>query len=493
MKVELRQISKQFGRVQANREVSLTVEAGSIHGLLGENGAGKSTLAKILSGFLQPDRGEVWLDDRLVSLPSPAAAIAAGVGMLHQDPLDFPPLTVLENFLVGRSNGFWLNRAAATRQFRALANQFDFDLTLDERVNHLTVGERQQLELLRLLALGVQTLILDEPTTGISATQKTALFEAIRQLASQGKSVIFVSHKLEDVAVLCDRVTVMRQGEAVGHEEMPCDLARLVLLMFGKELALPAKPPTAQAAPLLTLRHLRLETDRFTVKLSDFTLRKGEVIGLAGLEGSGQQFLLQCCAGLLSPTAGEIILTTIAGVHHLTHQPYSAYRNAGIGYLPADRLKEGLIAGLSIQEHFALRASTTLQPGPFIHWPTYAHQVRRAIAQFSIRGQPTSRVEQLSGGNQQRTQLALLPVPLNLILMEHPTRGLDIESALWVWQQLIARCQGGTGILFMSSDLDELMQYSDRILVFSGGRVSEPLETACLTVETLGQAIGGQF
>ncbi len=486
MKIELLNITKRFGPVLANDDVSLVVEAGSVHGLLGENGAGKSTLVKVLSGFISRDSGLVLLEGKPVEIKSPADAIRCGIGMLHQDPLDFPPLSVLDNFLVGQSGGLFTNQRQAIKEFRQLAEQFNFNLNVNEPIGNLTVGERQQVEILRLLSLGVQTLILDEPTTGISASQKHALFAAAKKLAAQGKSVIFVSHKLEDVNELCDRVTVLRQGEVVGNLEIPCPDDKLVSLMFGKELAPPIKPKTAQHGVALKLENLTLTTDRLIIKVDDLEVSRGEVIGLAGLEGSGQQLLLLCCAGLLKPSAGRIYLDGV----DMTDQPYQQYLRAGAGYSPADRLREGLIPGLSIHEHISLK---TPPRGWFVDWKHTLEKTLHAIAMFRIRGKPQTKVERLSGGNQQRTQLALLPTPLNLLMMEHPTRGLDIESVLWVWQQLIARCEGGTAILFTSADLDEIMQYSDRVIVFSGGEVSEPIDIADLTVERLGQMIGGRF
>lgn len=386
-----------------------------------------------------------------------------------------------------------LPKRQARREFRQLSDQFNFMLDLDETVGNLSVGERQQLEILRLLSLGVQTLILDEPTTGISASQKDALFAAMRTLAAEGKSVIFVSHKLEDVEVLCDRVTVMRAGQVVGNVEIGRSgfgtepiAPKLVALMFGRELAVPSKLKTAQADVALQLNQILIEDDRLRVQLDKLAVQRGEVIGLAGLEGNGQRLLLLLCAGLQPPSAGTIHINAT----DMTHRSYNDYLRAGVGFLPADRLKEGLVRGLSIHEHWVLRQSPQRR---FVDWKgTFAATVQ-AINLFNIRGKPTTHVERLSGGNQQRTQLALLPVPLNLLLMEHPTRGLDIESALWVWQQLIARCQTGTTILFTSSDLDEIMQYSDRVIVFSGGNVSEPINTAELTADKLGQMIGGKI
>ena len=504
MKVELRHIHKHFGAVHANNDVSLTVEAGTIHGLLGENGAGKSTLVKILSGFITRDGGEVVLDGRTVHIQSPADALRYGIGMLHQDPLDFPPLTAIENFMAGSlATQAILNHRAAERAFRALCAQFNFDIDPQARVSDLTVGERQQLEIVRLLANGVGTLILDEPTTGISASQKTLLFDALRKLAGEGKSIIFVSHKLEDVEALCDCVTVMRRGQVVGDLDLRADdpgrtegpgspdrhfsiAARIIEMMFGKELAMPAKPPTHQDEVILSVEGLVLRSDRLEMHIEQLAVQRGEVLGVAGLEGSGQQLFLLACAGLERPAAGTIRVAD----RDLTHKSYRDFLQAGVCYLPADRLRDGLISGLTIQEHVALRAS---DHGLFINRAAAVAQAERAIATFNIRGRPDTLVERLSGGNKQRTQLALMPSPLNVLLMEHPTRGLDIESTLWVWQQLIARCKQGTAIVFASSDLDEIVQYSDRVMVFSGGRVSLPIVAAALTADSLGQMIGGRF
>jgi len=489
MQVELIDITKRFGPVLANDRVSLTVAAGSICGLLGENGAGKSTLVKVLSGFIHRDGGEIRLNGRSVAIHSPADAIAAGIGMLHQDPLDFPPLSVLENFCLGQEGHWILRRRAARAQLQTLADSLGFTLDPDRPVARLTVGERQQLELLRLLALGVQTLILDEPTTGISASQKQALFTAIRELAKTGRSLILVSHKLEDVQQLCHSITVMRQGRVVGSRPLPCATADLVHLMFGHELAPPSPKPAFQGRTTQASLHLRdvfWQDPPLALRIDDLSIYPGEVIGLAGLEGSGQRSLLRLCAGLLAAQAGTVWVNGT----DLTRRSYRDYQQAGVGFLPADRLQEGLIAGLSIQEHVALRAASRRW---WVNWRQALATAQDAIARFQIRGRPSTLVETLSGGNQQRTQLALLPQPLNLLLMEQPTRGLDLDSALWVWQQLLARCQTGTAIVFTSADLDEIVQYSDRILVFCGGQVSAPLDAAEVTIATLGHMIGGQL
>lgn len=490
MNVHLQHIYKRFGKVQANDDVSLRVDAGTIHGLLGENGAGKSTLVKILSGFITHDRGVIYLDDKLADIKTPADGIRAGIGMLHQDPLDFPPMTVLENFVSGRSGSLFLHRRASTAEFKALAEQFGFTLDVGEQVGNLTIGERQQLEILRLLSLGVKTLILDEPTTGISASQKAELFAALKKLAGLGKSIIFVSHKLEDVEELCDCVTVMRAGRVVVTAQVPCPTTELVGLMFGRELATPLKPATRRDEVALRVENLIIGDDRMDIHVEDLQVHRGEVIGLAGLEGSGQRLFLLTCAGMLHPRAGRLNIRNNSSLQLLNGKPYREFLRAGVGYLPADRLREGLIWGLTIEEHVVLR---TPSAGLFVDRDSARAVADESIRTYNIRGKSETQVGQLSGGNQQRTQLALLPNLLNLVLMEHPTRGLDIESTIWVWQQLIERCLAGAAIIFASSDLDEIVQYSDRVIVFSGGRVSAPISTVTLTADTLGEMIGGKF
>ncbi len=485
MRLELEAIHKHFGPVHANNGITITVESGTIHGLLGENGAGKSTLMKVLSGFIRRDSGDIRLDGRSVEFHSPAEAIRAGVGMLHQDPLDFPPLTVLDNFLMGREDGLLQNRARALADLRLLSTQFGFDLDPDARVSALTVGERQQLEIMRLLSLGAQILIFDEPTTGISLPQKIKLFETLRLLASDGKTVIFVTHKLQDAEDLCGRVTVLRRGQVTGAVQRPFTASQLVQLMFGQALVTSARPAIKLGVSVLEMRNVSVQDYRLRVPDLNLQVRAGEVIGLAGIEGSGQRLFLRACAGLVPPAAGEL---WIAGAK-MNRQPYRQFLEKGIAYLPAGRLEEGLVPGLDLTEHFILAKRS----GEFfINWTTARRQAQARIQEYSIRGAPTTRVESLSGGNQQRALLALLRPDLKLLLLEHPTRGLDIESTMWVWRQLLERRQRGAAIIFASADLDEIFEYSDRILVFSGGRVATALKAKETSVEQLGQLIGGK-
>jgi len=485
MDVELIGIHKYFGNVHANDDIHMSIPSGSIHAILGENGAGKSTLMKVLSGFIQADQGEIHLDGKPAHIKSPSDAIRHGIGMLHQDPLDFPPMKVIDNFLVGSPGKPIPNRGNVIRSLEELQKEFDFSIDLSAYVDTLTVGERQQLEILRLLWLGAQVLILDEPTTGISAPQKVKLFDVLRILASKGKTIIFVSHKLEDVEQLCSKVSVLRRGQLVGEVEPPFDIDQLVTMMFGKVVSLGKREIVAQGNSTFELNGFSVEDYRVLISGVDLKVRAGEVIGLAGMEGSGQLLFLQTCAGIHRPVSGQIILNG----KNLTGKSYHTFVDQGVRYVPASRMEEGLISGLSLTEHFVLAGEQT---GAFVDWEKAENTAAERIADFNIRGKPVSVVEDLSGGNQQRALLALLRTPLSLILMEHPTRGLDVESSIYIWNKLKERCRQGSVILFISADLDEILHYSDRILVFFTGKVSQPLDATSTTVELLGQLIGGK-
>lgn len=485
MKVELRGIHKYFGANHANNDINLTIPSGTIQGILGENGAGKSTLMKILSGFIHADEGEIILDGKSVNIESPATAIHDGIGMLHQDPLDFPPMRLLDNFLLGLPGSLFPNQKEATQDFNLLRKEFGFSLDPESYVDSLTVGERQQLEIMRLLFLNARVFILDEPTTGISAAQKTKLFETLKKLPEQAITTIFVSHKLEDVENLCDQVAVLRQGKLVGEMKKPFDSKKLVEMMFGKEIPLAAKQLVSQERSVLSLSQVSIEDSRIRIEGVDFETRAGEVIGLAGMEGSGQDLFLRACAGLIRTVSGKVKVNEL----DLTGKPYHAYKKHGVEFLPAARLEQGLVPGLSLAEHFILAEK---QQGVFIDHEHGRGLAEERIKSFNIKGTPLSLVESLSGGNQQRALLSLLHDPLSLVLIEHPTRGLDIESVIYIWGKLKERCKQGAAILFMSSDLDEILQYSDRVIVFFSGKVSQPLNASTTTVEQLGELIGGK-
>jgi simple sugar transport system ATP-binding protein len=484
MRLELDHITKVYGSTKANDGIGLTIESGEIHGVLGENGAGKSTLMKILSGFIRRTSGTIRLDDRPSAFGHPAEAVRAGVGMLYQDPLDFPQLSVLDNFTLGQSGGLRLDRTRHARRLRELCRLFNFHLRPDDRVQALTVGERQQLELLRLLALGVRMLILDEPTTGISADQKQFLFDSLRRLRSEGRSVVLVSHKLEDVETLCDRVTVLRQGRNVGTLVRPFDRGVLLDLMFGSpvEDLRPAGRPAGRV--VLRLDAVSCPGGRSGLSQCSVAVHEGEVVGLAGLEGSGQEVFLKVAAGLQKPTEGTVLLQG----RDMRGRTYHDFRGERVAYVPAARLEEALIPGLTIAEHAALLAND----------PGFGLNLRRAneaacgrIERFRIRGRPEMPVEELSGGNQQRLLLSQLMESPRLLLLENPSRGLDVGSAHWAWQQLLAYVRAGAALVFSSAEIDEILSVADRVLVFFNGRVIVDVPSASVDVQRLGQAMAG--
>lgn len=486
MQLKIVEIRKYFGHVKANDGINMTLNGGHIYGILGENGAGKSTLMKILSGYQSQDSGQILMDDISIVFSSPAEGLNAGIGMLYQDPLDFPPFNVLENYLLGKPTGFLLNFKQATEQVNGLAHQYGFKVDLRSEIGPLSLGERQQLELVRLLAGGAEMLILDEPTTGISAEQKEQLFSSMRRLAyEEGKILVLVSHKLDEVQELCDYAFVLRQGRLVGETALPCSNEHLVEMMFG---VLPERNERESAitdSVALEVNDICVETYRLTIDGINLKVNAGEVFGLAGLEGSGQGLLLKACAGLVDLDKGSIFLNG----EEISDLGYHQRRNIGVAYIGAGRLEEGLISGLSLTEHMVLAAP---EQEFIIDWKAAAEITSSRIEQFQVIGKPNSTADQLSGGNQQRFLFSMLNPDLKLILLEHPTRGLDVRSINWIWEQLYKRRDEGTAIVFLSADLDEIVDRSDRIAVFSGGKMSRIVSAEETNVDELGHLIGGQ-
>lgn len=485
MRIELHDIHKYYGASRANNGISLTIEPGAIHGILGENGAGKSTLMKIMAGTIRKNRGTMLINGMAADFSRPDQAIRLGLGMLYQDPLDFPSLTVLDNFMLGQTAGVRIRKRFFHRQLCRLSEQFGFSLNPDTPVKSLTIGERQQLELLRLLALGVEALILDEPTTGISGLQKDTLFNALKALAAKGKSVILVSHKLEDVETLCSRVTVLRQGRVSGNMTRPFSTETLLEMIFGTPPAPPVLLPVAPGDPILVMDSVSTIGGRCGLQNCCTRIREGEIIGLAGLEGSGQELFLRLASGIKKPSQGTITLNGI----RMNGRDHHAFKDQRVVFMPSARLEEGLIPGLSIAEHVALQSSKN---GFIVRWLEWLQKADQQICRFHIKGKPDSMVETLSGGNQQRLLLSLLPETPRLLLLENPTRGLDVESTHWIWEQLQHHRQNRASIVFSSTELDEILMIAHRILVFFDGRLIKDVDTKQTNIHELGKAIAGK-
>lgn len=482
MRIDIKNLYKCYGDVEANHAVSLSLEPGRVYGLLGENAAGKSTLMRILAGYSRQDRGEILFDGRSVRLRSPADALSAGVGMLPQDPLDFPALTVWENFMLG---GVRRNKREAVRGLRDLAERFRFVLPPEALVNSLTVGERQQLDLLRLLDVRVKVLILDEPTTGISLAQKELLFAVLRELAQEkDRTIIVVTHILPDALANCDEILIMRRGRLVGQLARPFAAEEIVRLMFGENVYLQAEAchkPSPVEEVLLSLENASLVGEKLVLTGLDLSVRSGEIIGLAGLEGNGQELLLKGLAGIARIGSGKMVFCG----KELQGRASSEFRRSGIAYLPMAKLEEGLFGDLTVEEHLRLAFPDRIGD-------TSELFQRRCMQDFQLRAAPSSTAQSLSGGNQQRLLLSLIPLRPRLLLLEHPTRGLDISSSRHVWDHLNKCCGDGASVLFSSAYLDEILARSHRVLVFHGQRLFADAPTSELNMETLAHLMIGR-
>jgi len=491
--VRLSHIVKRFGTVTANDDISVHFGPGRIHGLVGENGAGKSTLMRMLGGTLAPDSGRLTVDGRDFTRLTPGSAAACGIGLLPQDPLDFPPLTVWENFALG--GGPVLGRRQARTRLEAACARLGFCLPPDTPVSRLTVAERQHLELARLFDRNARLLILDEPTTGISPTQRETLFAVLRDfVAGEGRLAVLVTHKLAEAKELCDTVSVLRQGRLVGRFDAPLDTQALLDAMFGTgarhDVAQPA-PRTpgipekkAVTAPLVRLAGVTFADEKAVLEGLTCTLPPGAIIGLAGIAGGGQEIFLRGLAGLARTVAGRL---TVSG-RDLAGKPLARFREAGIRFLPAARLEEGLFPGLSPLDHLRLAFPDKRRAVSDLF-------ASRCLDGFRLTNTPEAPARSLSGGNQQRLLLSLIPDDTRLLLAENPTRGLDAASIAQIWSHFRDRAAGGATVLFFSEDLDELMTHADRILVFYDRRIVADLPAVAGTPDDahrLGDLMTGQ-
>jgi len=482
--IELIDIHKSFGTVQALRGVSLTAAPGTIHGVVGENGAGKSTLMKILTGFISKTSGDIRMADRPLTLTSPGEAKELGIGMLYQEPLDFPQLSVIDNFLAGHQS---YDLAQGKKVLADLSAEFGFSFQPDKPAEELTVGERQQLELLRLIRDGVKVLILDEPTTGISEIQQQQLFHALRKLQGDGATIFLVSHKLEEVDSLCDTVSVLRNGALVASQTAPFDRGELLTAMFGQLPDDQTHRPNVAAADdnvILEFSQVTINIGRSGLHEASATIHRGEIVGLAGIDGSGQAVFLKACFGLYAPERG-----TIARFGSPLRNLYAASQRGRAVFLPADRLSEGLFPALSVRDHHLLARQ---HESFFLTARSHLKETKNAIHTFNIKGEPQTPAADLSGGNQQRLLLSLIPNNAELILLENPTRGLDIHSTSWTWKFLREKAANGATIVFASPDLEEIMAETNRVMVFFNGKIALDKPTATVTFPVVSGAITGE-
>jgi general nucleoside transport system ATP-binding protein len=486
-------ITKRFGSFLANDDISLSVNAGSIHGLLGENGAGKSTLMNILSGLHQPDAGQIYLDDRLISITSPADAIRQGIGMIHQHFMLVPQLSVTENIILGERN-FYLNLQAKAEAIAQMGKTFGLEVPPHARVGDLPVGTQQRVEILKVLYRQAKILILDEPTAVLTPPEISAFLTILRQLAARNHTIIFISHKLDEIMAVCDAVTILRRGRVVASLKTS-DISRsqLARLMIDRPVQINQRPaPQAPGHVVLDIQNLGVNTDRQVAAIRQLSLqvRSGEILGIAGVDGNGQRELADAIAQLLPIQQGTITI-------HSDRSELSASSRPAVAYIPEDRQKQGLVLSFSIARNLILKA---FSKPPFcrrfvLQEKAIATHANAAIQAFDIRADNGKlRVSQLSGGNQQKVILAreLEGKPALIVAMQ-PTRGLDIGATAAVQQSLLQQRSQGAAILYISTELEEVMAISDRLAVMYNGRVMATLDAQTATIEEIGLLMtGGQ-
>ncbi|HST13546.1 MAG TPA: ABC transporter ATP-binding protein [Gaiellaceae bacterium] len=495
--LELRAITKRFPGVLANDDVNFDLRRGEVHALLGENGAGKSTLMNILYGLYTPDTGEILLDGKHIDLGSTKAAIEHGIGMVHQHFMLIPVMTVAENIVLAtepRTLGVLLDYDAARKRVRELSERYGLAVDPDARIDRISVGQQQRVEILKALYRGAEILILDEPTAVLTPQEAQELFEIIRSLKSQGKSIIFISHKLNEVLDIADRITTLRRGVVV--DTIPAEGATeesLARMMVGREVLLRVdKHASTPGAPLLQVEDLRVIDDRGLEAVRDvsFEVHGGEIVGLAGVDANGQSELIDAIAGLRHPSSGRIVVDG----HDLTHANAKQSLDAGVGHIPEDRHRRGLVLPFSLTENIALHGYRTPpnSRNGFLNLGAMVDRARRLLREFDVRGgQPSTPAGALSGGNQQKVVLAReIDGDPKVLIAAQPTRGLDVGAIEFVHRRLVEQRDAGRAVFLVSLELEEILSLSDRILVIYEGRiVGEFPPTA--TEEELGFAMTG--
>ncbi len=500
--VELRGVTKRFGGVLANDQVSLRVAAGTIHGIVGENGAGKSTAMKILYGLYRPDRGEILVKGRECEWRSPAEAITRGLGMVHQHFMLAGPYSVLENLMIGAAPthfGF-LDRKCARARLEEIARQDGMVLDWDHPVEALPLGTQQRIEILKLLYRDTDILILDEPTAVLTPPQTAQLFEHLKKLRARGKTILFVTHKLKEIMAITERVTVLRQGRVIEELETAATTPEeLADLMVGRKVTLRLEVSSAatQSEPALEVTGLSLSRGVKTRPLLDnvnISVRRGEIVGLAGVEGNGQSELLEAVlhpAERLCRSAG---IVRVLG-QDVTRWAPSRIRSLGVGFIPEDRVSDGLLLERPVTENFLLgrQREPEFNRGGFLRKRKVTIACAAAIAEFDIRPPDTGlAAEGLSGGNQQKLILAReFERQPRLLIAAQPTRGVDAGAVEFIHRRLVRARDEGAGVLLVSSDLDEILTLSDRILVMFEGRVAGECKRGELSERDLGLKMGG--
>lgn len=497
--IEMLHITKEFPGIKANDDITLQLRRGEIHALLGENGAGKSTLMSVLFGLYQPEEGIIKKDGRVVKINDPNDATALHIGMVHQHFKLIDVFTVLDNIILGAEDthlGF-LQKKEARKRVQALSERYGLKVDLDAKVEDITVGMQQRVEILKMLYRDNEVLIFDEPTAVLTPQEIDELMQIMRELTSEGKSILFISHKLNEILEVSDRVTVLRKGRYIGTVETSATTQEeLSRMMVGRPVQLVVEKGEAQPAePVLEVENLHVPSrlyKRDAVKGVNFTVRKGEIVCIAGIDGNGQTDLVYALTGLEKPSAGKL---TLCG-HDVTHASVRDRSLTGMSHIPEDRHKHGLILDFTLEQNMVLQRfwEPDFQNHGFIRFDQERAYAEKLIEQYDVRsGQgAVTLVRSMSGGNQQKAIVAReIDRDLPLIVAVQPTRGLDVGAIEYIHNQLVKQRDSGKAVLLVSLELDEVMNLSDRILVMYEGEIVGELDPRQTTVEELGLYMAG--
>lgn len=496
--VQMRQIVKRFPGVVANDRVDFDIQRGEIHGLLGENGAGKTTLMKILYGMYRPDEGEIYVGGQRVSVVSPSHAISLGIGMVHQHFMLVPDMTVLENIILGQKTrlGLTLEKENSTRKLLEISKRYGLPTDPNASVWQLSVGEKQRVEILKALYREVKILILDEPTAVVAPQEVDQLFSALRDLKREGLAIVLITHKLDEIMRVADRVTVLRNGKHVATRSVSeVNSKTLAQLMIGREISYEVrKQPVETVETILSVEGLRVLDDRGaeSVRGVSFSIRRGEIFGIAGVSGNGQRELTEVVVGLRRALGGRVVFRG----EDITNSPPYEILPKGIAYIPEERNRDGVINDFSVTENLILkrqRDSSMTRNGVFMLPGQMDNLAKRLVNEFDIRT-PSVRTPavSLSGGNLQRVILAReLSGRPDLVVAGQPTRGLDIAATEFVRRKLVDMRNSGAAVLLVSEDLDEVLVISDKVGVMYKGELVGLFKPQDVSVEETGLMMTG--
>jgi simple sugar transport system ATP-binding protein len=498
MKLELRGVTKKFGSLIANDSIDLVVESGEIHSLLGENGAGKSTLMNVLYGLYQADAGQILLDDKVIKFSGPGDAMAAGIGMVHQHFMLIPVFTVAENVALGHepTKGFGtLDLDAARNLVIKISDRFGFKIDPDALIEDLPVGAQQRVEIIKSLARDAKILVLDEPTAVLTPQETDELMGIMRDLAKSGTSIVFITHKLREVKAVADRITVIRQGKVVGQAQPSASTTELASMMVGREVGLTVEKKTAQLGDeVLKVENISVldDRDQKAVKDVSFSVRAGEILAIAGVQGNGQTELAEAILGLrkLFGDQGQV---RISGVN-VTKDSVRRHLESGVGFVPEDRKKDGLVEEFSIEENLMLNGSfkAPFSKGLNINFSKRSKIAEELLKLFDVRAPSAKTITgNLSGGNQQKVVLAReLSRDVKLLVVSQPTRGVDVGSIEFIHERIVEERNQGKAIVLISTELDEVTALADRIAIMYRGQIVGIVD-AKTDRATLGQMMAG--